>query len=301
MQISAINPGFQGRRDRVDELINMDDESIRRIAYLKTAQKANNKKHQKITNTLIAAAPVAAGIGVAVFSKGKPTKIFSKSVSGLAAKLANGLKVGALWGAALGAVGLVGAAKNELSKASPEVRKFDREHPVLSILTLLAAGFGAIALTGKAAGKLAGVEAPKFLQKATAKTAKFINTNKTIASVKNSVNKFGSKVPSALKEAGATLLDWAPQLLLLSGLFHSFGHSSAVNRDFNNNYVELKEKQLNLSKARQRELQLENDFFKQEEQNREDLALVKDPLKDLPDEVTDKIDSLHETDEVDDD
>ena len=110
-----------------------------------------------------------------------------------------------------------------------------------------------------------------------------------------------SKVPSALKEAGATLLDWAPQLLLLSGLFHSLGHSSAVNRDFNNNYLGLKEKQLNLSKARQRELQLENDFFKQDVQNREDLALVKDPLKDLPDEVTDKIDSLHETDEVDDD
>ena len=301
MQISAVNPSFQGRRDRVDELINMDDDSIRRIAYLKTAQKANDKKHQKITNTLIAAAPIAAGLGAAVFSKGKPTKIFSKSVSGLAARLADGLKLGALWGVALGAVGLVGAAKNELSKASPEVRKFDREHPILSILTLLAAGFGAIALTGKAAGKLAGVEAPKFLQKATVKTARFLNTNKTIASVKNSVNNFASKVPSALKEAGATLLAWAPQILLLGGLFHSFGHSSAVNRDFNNNYVELKEKQLNLSKARQRELQLENDFFKQEEQNREDLALVKDPLRDLPDEVIEKINELPENDEVEDD
>ena len=292
MQISAVNPNFQGRRDRVDELINMDDQSIRRIAYLKTARKADDKKHKKITNTLIAAAPVAAGLGAAVFSKGK-TKIFSKEVSGLAAKAANGLKVGALWGAALGAVGLVVLAKGELSKNSENVRKFDREHPILSIITLLAAGIGAIALTGKAAGRLAAVEAPKFLQKATEKTAKFINKNAVITSLKQGVNKLSRKTPAALKEAGAIALDWAPQFLLLGGLVHSLSHDSAVNRDFNKNYFELKEKQLNLAKARKRELALENDFLKTDAQNREDLALVKDPLKDLPDEVVEKIEELH--------
>ena len=97
-------------------------------------------------------------------------------------------------------------------------------------------------------------------------------------------------------EVGATLLDWSPQILLLGGLFHSLGHSSAVNRDFNNNYLGLKEKQLNLSKARQRELQLENDFFKQDVQNREDLALLKDPVKDLPEEVVEKMEDLHSED-----
>ena len=55
----------------------------------------------------------------------------------------------------------------------------------------------------------------------------------------------------------------------------------------------MKEKQLNLAKARQRELALENDFLKTDAQNREDLALVKDPLKDLPDEVVEKIEELH--------
>ena len=70
-------------------------------------------------------------------------------------------------------------------------------------------------------------------------------------------------------------------------------HGSAVNREFSKNYSELKEKQLNLAKARQRELSLENDFLKTDAKNREDLALVKDPLMDLPNEVIEKIDDMH--------
>lgn len=293
MQILAVNPNFQGRRDRVDELINLDDQSVRRIAYYKTAQKADDKKHNRITNTLIASAPVAAGLGASVLLKGK-TKIFSKEVRGLAARLARGLKVGSLWGAALGAVGLVGLAKSALSKNSEKVRKFDSEHPVLSIITLLAAGIGAVALTGKAAGKLSAVKAPNFLKKATVKAAKFINTNKTIGLAQNSLKKLSNKLPSALREAGAVTLDWAPQILLLGGLIHSLNHSSAVSKDFSKNYSDLKEKQLVLSRARQRELQLENDFLKTDVKNREDLALVNDPLKDMPDEVIEKVEELND-------
>ncbi len=300
MQISAVSPSFQGKRDRIDALINLDDQSVRQIAYLQTAQKANEKKHNKITNSLILAAPVAAGLGAAVFTKGK-TKIFSREVSGLSASLANGLKAGGLWGATLGAVGLVGLAKAELSKKSESVRKFDREHPVLSLAALLAAGFAAISLTGRAAGKLASFEAPKFLQKATTKVNKFLNKNKNVLALKTKVNNFAKKVPSALKDFGATVLDWAPETLLLGGLIHSVSHSAAMNREYSKNYNDLKEKQLNLAKARKSELQLENDFLKTNIQNREDLELVKNPMKDLPDEVVEKVNELHDSEEVDDD
>ena len=244
MQISSVSPNFQGRRDRIDELISLDDASVQRIAYMKTMSHADEKKHRRITNGLIMAAPVAAGLATAAFTKGN-TKIFSKEVSGLAAKLANGLKVGGLWAASLGAVGLVGMAKNELSKASPEVRKFDKDHPLLSLATLFAAGLGAIALVNKGAIKLGSVKAPKFMQNATEKVAKFLNKNKQIISLKNGVKNL------------------------------------------------FKEKQLDLAKARQRELAMENDFLKTDAQNREDLTLVKQPLSDLPDEVIDKVDALH--------
>ena len=159
---------------------------------------------------------------------------------------------------------------------------------------MLAAGIGAVALTGKAAGKLSAVKAPNFLKKATVKAAKFINTNKTIGLAKNSLKELSNKLPSALREAGAVTLDWAPQILLLGGLIHSLNHSSAVSKDFSKNYSDLKEKQLVLSRARQRELQLENDFLKTDVKNREDLALVNDPLKDMPDEVIEKVEELND-------
>lgn len=292
MQISSVSPNFQGRRDRIDELISLDDASVQRIAYMKTMSHADEKKHRRITNGLIMAAPVAAGLATAAFTKGN-TKIFSKEVSGLAAKLANGLKVGGLWAASLGAVGLVGMAKNELSKASPEVRKFDKDHPLLSLATLFAAGLGAIALVNKGAIKLGSVKAPKFMQSATEKVAKFLNKNKQITSVKNGVKNLSAKTPEPLKNIGASVLSWAPQILLLGGVFHSISHGSAVNREFAKNYNELKEKQLDLAKARQRELAMENDFLKTDAQNREDLALVKQPLTDLPDEVIEKIDDIN--------
>lgn len=292
MQISAVSPNFKGKRDRIDELISLDDASVRRAAYLKTMSRANEKKHNKITNGLFLSAPVAAGLGAAVFTRGK-TKIFSKEVSGLAARAANGLKFGGFFGAGLAAIGLVVMAKNELSKASPEVRKFDNEHPFLSLGPVFAAGLGALALVSKGAAKLASVTAPKFMQKGTEKAAKFLNNNKFLASVKKCVNSLSAKTPEALKSIGANLLSWSPRILVLGGIFHSIRHGLAVRSEFYKNYNELKEKQLNLAKVRQRELVLENDFLKTDHKNREDLALVKDPLKDLPDEVIEKIDEIH--------
>ena len=288
MQISAISPNFQGKRDRVDELISLNDNSVRRLAYKKTLSRSNEKKHNLITNGLIAASPVAAGLSAAVFSSGK-TKIFSKEVSGLAARLANGLKAGGLWGAALGAIGLLGVAKAELAKASPEVRKFDAEHPFLSLGTMLAAGLGVITLVNKGAMKLATKEAPKFMKKATGKVAKFINDNSLVQGMKKGVKKAVAKTPDPLKDVAGTALSWSPHLLLLGGVLHSMSHGAALNREFAKNYNDIKEKQLNLSRARQRELVMENDFLKTDSENREDLELLKDPMADLPDDVVDKI------------
>lgn len=54
MQVSAIgNPNFQGRRDRIDELISLDDNAVQKVAYLKTYSPQEEKKHRKITNGFI--------------------------------------------------------------------------------------------------------------------------------------------------------------------------------------------------------------------------------------------------------
>lgn len=287
MQISAISaPNFNGRRDNVDALIGLDDNSVRQIAYLQTESKFDNKKSKRITNAMYWAAPLAAGLGTAVFTKGK-TKIFSKEVSGVAARVANGLKMTALWGAGLASLGALGFGRKKLAEQSPEVRKFDNEHPFISTIGTLAAGLGALFLVDKGAAKLASVNAPKFMQKATGKVAEFLNDAKIMVSAKNGLKSVAQKTPPALKELGGTLLSWAPSLLIIGGFFHSIGSVNAQNRDFVKNYTSLKNKQAELAQARVRELSMENDFLKTDSQNQEDVELLSNPTKGVAEAISD--------------
>ena len=286
MQVSAIStPSFKGRRDNVDALIGLDDNSVRQIAYMQTASKFDRKKSNRITNALFYSAPIAAGLGAAVFTKGK-TKIFSTEVSGMAARAANGLKYGAGWLAALLALDTLGFAKKKLVENSPEARKFDRNHPFISLMGTLAAGVGTILLLDKGAAKLASKEAPKFMKKGTEKVAQFLNETKIMIGVKDGLKKLASKTHPALKEFGESVLSWAPTMLVFGGLFHSISATNAENRDFLKNYTSLKDKQANLTQARIRELSLENDFLKTDAQNREDLELLKDPTSGLAEEIS---------------
>lgn len=292
--ISSIGPNFQGRRDNIDAMINADDNTIRQVAYLKTAQKYNPERERKITNALFYSAPIAAGLATAILSKGGKTKIFSTEVSGLGARAAKGLAVATGWATALGAIDLLGYGKKKLNENSPEARKFDRNHPFLSMAGMLAAGIGAILLVNKGFTKLGTLTAPKFMQKATASVDKFLNNNAFIQNCKKGLLNLAEKTPSALKEIGATALDWSPTLLLFGGLFHSIGSTSRQNREYVKNYTELKEKQSHLAQARVRELSMQNDFLMQDAQNREDMALLNNPADGLPEEIQEKIAELHE-------
>ena len=282
MQISAINPSFKGRRDNVDAIVALDDSAIRQVAYLKTASEINPKKSKKVTNALFYSAPIAAGLAAAVLSKGGKTKIFSRVVSGLGARAARGLKTAAMWAAALGAIDLLGYGKKKLAENSPQVRKFDREHPLLSIGTMLAAGIGTIMLLNKGAGYLSKVKTPEFLKRWTGNANKFLQNNKTVLNMKSKLLKFAQKTPAALKDIGATALDWAPTALLFGGLFHSINSSSRQNRQYMNNYTALKAQQEAIAKARIRELQVQNDLLMQDAKNNEDIALLNNPLKEMP-------------------
>lgn len=274
MTISAISPNFQGKRSNVEAFINMDEQKIRQLAYLKTAQKVDTKKDRKVTNALFYAAPIAAGIAVAALRGGKPEKIFSKQVNGVTARIARGFKEAGFWAAALGAVDMLGFAKNKVAEKSPEVRKFDKEHPVVSMLTMLAAGIGAIMLVNKGGAKLGKMKAPKFLQKFATKADKFFANNGVVKSVKGGLKKFSAKVPVALKDIGKTALNWAPTMLLFGGLFHSIGSASKENREFAKNYSQLKERQAQLAQARIRELSIQNDYLMQDADNAEEIEIL---------------------------
>lgn len=281
MQISAIGPNFNGIRDAEDAIISLNDNAVRDIAYMETASRYNHKKSKRITNALFYSAPIAAGLATAVLGKGGNTRIFSKEVSGLAARAAEGLKVAGVWTAALASIDMLGFAKNKLAQNSSEVRNFDREHPFLSFAGLLAAGIGAVMLVNKGAVKLGKIKAPEYLQKFAGKANRFLNKNNTILNAKQRVLRWADKTPAALKDIAATALDWAPTALLFGGLFHSIGSTSRFNNEFAKNYNALKEEQADITQKRLAQLSVENDFLMQDPKNREDIELLHNPMSNL--------------------
>lgn len=283
MQVSSINQMVPSRQDFRNALIGMDDDSIRQIAYLRTTQRINQRKNNKVNNALFYSAPLAAGLGMALLSKNGATKLFGNELSGIAGRMAKGIKTAAYWTAGLAAIDLFGKARNKVAEKSPELKKFDQQHPLLSIGTMLAIGFGILTLVNRGAGKLTTLKTPEFLKKGTEKLAKNINNSKFVISAKDKLIKLAGKTPSALKEIGETALNWAPTALLFGGLFHSISSANAVGKEFNKNYTNLKEAQLELAKSEVAKLSVENDFLKQDPQNAEDIALLNNPTEGLED------------------
>ena len=277
MQVQSIrsNTGFTSKRD---EMIAQDDNYIRSLAMRKTLQKVNPERNRKITNAMFYSLPVVAGLSAAILTKGK-TNFLTKELSGKAAKLANGIKSGAAWGITLGIADAVIGGKHLLARKSEKVNEFDRKNPVLSFFGTLGVALAALYYAPKGAAKLISKIKTEKMAKLTAKIGKLgekINKSKTLETLAKPFRSLAKKTPSALKEAGKVALSWAPDALLLGTLIHSLSSGYRESSEFNKNYSNLKEKQLNIAKMRARELQMENDFLKQFPENEANLELVKD-------------------------
>lgn len=288
MQINAINPqitssarNFTGKRDNIDAFINLDDGTIQQLAYVKTAQKVDDKKHRRLDRTLMNLVPVAAGVAAAVLTKGKT--FIQKG------RLENLMTFGsttAKWFAAFGIIDLVFAGKNKLDQKSEKSREITQRYPFLSFLATAALSFAAIAGAKKGFGKLLDKYGTKFVDKYDAKiTEKLLkagnklDNSKVLNKISGVMSKLSDKTPPALKKLGAQVLEWSPLLLGLGAVFHSADHSRAKNQEFIKNYNELKDKQFELSKRRMTELAIQNDFMLTNPQNAEDIELLKNPQK----------------------
>lgn len=289
--VSSFDKGFTGKRDRIDAAIVQDDRSIRELAYLQSMEKVKDNKHKKISNALWYSIPLVAGLSTAILSKGN-TSVFGKQLSGLAGKTADGLASALGWGVTLGVADLFVGANNLARKKSETVRKTEDKHPILTFVGLLAGGVAALAAAPYAIGKVLSKVGPKTTAKlanAAGKAGDAINKIKTPKFLQNIGEKISKHTPSVIKNATANVINLLPEGLLVASLFHSINHSYDRNREFNKNYSKMKDVQLNLAQARVRELKVENDFLKQFPENVENLKLTKKPLKDLPEEVTEKV------------
>lgn len=290
MQVLAVKPNFQGRRDNVDAAINLDNESLKQLALNKTNLDVNPKRNRKITNTLFYAAPLAAGLATAALCPNKVEYIFEdgkKIIKNIkpSYKVFAGLKTAGIWTAALGAVDLLGFGHKKLAQHSSDVRKFNNEHPILSSLMMIGAGLAAIYGVSKGANKLLTLKRPDFINKAIDKTAQYINKGEMAVKFRSQLAKISEVTPSALKDIGKNILEWSPTMLLFGGLFHSISSKNRENQAFMKNYMELKNQQSDLAKARVRELSMQNDFLIQDPKNKEDIDLLNDPFAGLAEEI----------------
>ncbi len=290
MQVNAINSqitgsarNFTGKRDNIDAFINLDDRDIQKLAYLKTVQKVDDKKHLKLDRTLMNLVPVAAGVAAAALTKGK---LFTQK--GRLEKLMVLGETTAKWFAAFGIIDLVFAGKNKLDQKSEKSREFTRRNPFISFLATAGLSFAAIAGAKKGFGKLLDKYGTRFVKKHDAFISKKLlaagsklDNSKILNWMSDKLGRVSKNTPSAIKEFGKSLLSWSPAIIGLGAVLHSADHANAKARELNKNYNELKDKQFELSKRRMTELAVQNDFMLTNPDNREDLELLNDPKKGL--------------------
>lgn len=320
MQLQSVsNQSFErnGRRDRVDAMIKLDDIAIQRKAYEKAMQQVDDKRNRRITNTLFYSAPIAAGISRTLLTDSGNTTLFTKEISGVAGRMAKGIKTAAFLTTALAAVDLLGFARRKVSDNSQEVRNFEHKHPGLSFMATLGAGIALLTALPFGIAKLGNMFKPEFTNKIADKVGKYankINDSNSVDVIRNAYHKLGEHTPNWLKLVGAVALDWSPTALLLGGMVNSIKGNNDKISAFIQNYNNMKEKQVNLSRARLKEisnfavaqnallhqttlekaaLQLQNDLLMQDINNQKEMAILADAAKaDMPQEVVDKVDEL---------
>lgn len=223
----------------IDDLPNASDEDLKKLAIKEASIAVNDKKHKRINNALYWGVPVAGGLAAVVRNPAKAGILTS-------ARLGNLTKFATTTASWLGALLLmdgVFAVKNKVSKNSDTVRKFDQNHPIISLGLTIGASIGAVALalTGgsKLANKAIKAVKPETAEKLTKIVTKF-DKGLENSKVLNTISKGIDKVPSSLKGLAKGIIDWAPMMMIIGQLSHSFNHAAVKNNVANQNYADLK-------------------------------------------------------------
>ncbi len=262
MQINKINAGqhFTGKRENIDAYVNLDDQTIRQVATLKTLKSIDSKKHEKLDRALDCALPVAGGISAAAYAqKGARMAAFGSGFG--------------TWAFFLAGMGAAFGVQKAILKKSDKASNFAQKHPFLNFVVSAGTAFaaGALAIKGGAKGlkALSNTNAFKAVSKKVGELAGKIKTKPIVAKVTEKVSNFFAKTPSALKETGKLVAKNATWLAIFGSIFHSVNHKTKVAQEYAKNYTEMKEKQLDLAKRRNQELAIQNDFLMVDPNNRE--------------------------------
>ncbi len=277
MSINAINPNLNSskRRADVDAFINLDDNSLRKIAYMQAVDPKADKRSRRKSNLLMNSIPVAAG----VLAAAKTPKLITKT--GRLGKIAQFAETTTKWFLAFGIIDLVAAGRNKIHQKSEKAREFAQKHPILSLATTVGASMLAIGGAYKGFGKVADKVLPKITDKYGDKITKAVvnlgnklDNSKVLNKMSELTSKVSNKTPEFVKSIGQGLLEWSPLILGISAISNTSKHAHNKANAINEKYIELKDKQIVLAQAKNRELEIQRDFLLTNPKNADDMSEV---------------------------
>lgn len=285
MQIQAVNNNVEfGKskarkareaaiRQQEDAILMLNDNQIRAIARESAAIQTKDKKHQRISNGLIAAIPVLCGINGAMASKGMDGKMIANELAesapkGLTTKFFKNIGKNLNGAAARTAVGIAGAlslaglfaivdgtviAKRKASEHSEGMRNFERKHPGTTMLATIGAAFAAAHYIPKGISALTDNISSKTVVNMQKKMTKFgenFNKNSFVESLASGSKKLAQNTPSSVKSVGKYALALAPLAVVVGALAHAFDHSAEKSRVAAQNFKDIKDLQMDIINQR---------------------------------------------------
>ena len=224
-RVSATPFGNSTLRERFAAL---DEQELKQLAYAKSSQDVNDKKHKRLDRAILVSVPLSAGVAAAVAAK---------SMSRIGRLAAFGIGA-ASWLLPFAVVDTVFGAE-KIAKKNKSFKDFANEHPMAVALGTFAASTGVY--LGLRHGAMKGLDkyGDKLLEKASPylnKLAKSLNSSKLLDKTSSELK----KVPSSIKEFTKTALNWSPWLLLMTSIAHTFSHDEVKAKTFAKNFEELK-------------------------------------------------------------
>jgi len=221
------------------QFAQLDDNTLKKLAYHEASVDVNDKKHRKINRAIIASIPAVAGLALA---SRVPSALLRPGFA-RGSKLAIALGEMLRWVGAFAVIDGVFGAKRLAEKSSKKVRKFGNEHPMLSTVATIGASLGALVLGRKGLSKLVSklpAGKPNIATlKSVVKFNKHLNNNKIL----NLVSKGLSKVPASIKSVGKGILNNGVWILAGTSLLHAINHNKVKNTVAVDNYMRLKDAQ----------------------------------------------------------
>lgn len=236
-------------RDRIQDAVNfvsMDDSQLANLAYSITNTPRQRKKEKRNALMLMLSLPAADIISRGILeTRGAINESIPKS--NLPARAYTVGKTAGGWALVLGGIGIYSAIKQGIASGSPGFRKFERKHPIQSLLVDLGVILGAAALfiTNRAKMLESGIKHfPETAVKVAEKELEVLTKLEESKFNKNTLPKWTEAVSkSKFAPAGKFVLANALWITFGAGLIKIYHDAVKQNHKTERVYYELKQEQ----------------------------------------------------------